>query len=705
MTPMKAISGLRMIPVIENLKSKIQTRLFRVFCKDAFTAEAQSSRRSENFLIKKLFTLRPSRLRGAIFESCSETAENKRVSRKRGRLIRHYFLISLVLISGGLITSGLSELYFRYRESAADLVRLQQEITLGAAAKIEQFVQEIERTTRGATKSREITAKGLSPEYRFELRRLLAIAPAITEAVAIDSDGISRVAVSRLTRVLDEKIDSALPALESAPALQLAKEGKSYFGPVYFHRDSEPYVTIAVPIERYVGRAIGVLQVQVNLKYVWDLVSKLKVGTEGYAYAVARNGDLIAHPEISLVLQRLNVAHLDQVRSAFQSRTVAASPTWTVAKNLHSRRVFSSWSPIPTLGWAVFVEQPVEEVYGPLYASLFRTSGFLLVGLGMALVASLFVARRVVRPLETLRNGVERIGSGDMNARLELKTGDEIEVLAEEFNKMTENLREAYSGLEKKVEDRTRELALANERLKELDRMKSDFVSHVSHELRTPLTAIKGAVDLILREMAGPLTEKQVHYLTRVRSNTQHLAGLINDLLDLAKIESGRIEVKSSRVSLSGLVHEVVEALRPVAAEKVIALEATIREPSILVWADRDKINQVLTNLIGNAIKFTPVQGRVTVSASRNGGESVQVSVSDNGPGIPPDEKEKIFAKFYQVAEANGENSKGTGLGLAISKGLVELHGGKIWVDSESGHGSTFSFTLPVSDPQASGLA
>jgi signal transduction histidine kinase len=163
----------------------------------------------------------------------------------------------------------------------------------------------------------------------------------------------------------------------------------------------------------------------------------------------------------------------------------------------------------------------------------------------MALVASLFVARRVVRPLETLRNGVERIGSGDMNSRLELKTGDEIEVLAEEFNKMAANLREAYSGLEKKVEDRTRELAFANERLKELDRMKSDFVSHVSHELRTPLTAIKGAVDLILRELAGPLTEKQIHYLTRVRSNTQHLAGLINDLLDLSKIESGRIEVKS----------------------------------------------------------------------------------------------------------------------------------------------------------------
>jgi signal transduction histidine kinase len=456
-------------------------------------------------------------------------------------------------------------------------------------------------------------------------------------------------------------------------------------------------MTIVVPIERYVGRVIGALQVQVNLKYVWDLLSKLRVGTEGCAYAVARNGDLIAHPDISLVLQRRNAAHLDQVRLAFQPLTDAAKPHWIIAKDLSGRRVFSSWSTIPILGWVVFVEQPVEEIYGQLYSSLFRTSAFLLVGLGMALVASLFVARRVVRPLEALRNGVERIGGGDLNSRLELKTGDEIEVLAEEFNRMTDNLQQAYVGLEQKVGARTQELAVANERLKELDQLKSDFVAKVSHELRTPLTAIKGAVDLILREVAGPLTDKQFHYLNRVRSNTQHLAGLINDLLDLSKIESGKTEIKASRVALDGLVHEVLESLRPVAAEKVIALEATFGESSILVSADRSKINQILTNLIGNAIKFTPSSGRITVSASGTGKEGVQVSVSDTGPGIPPREKEKIFDKFYQIAEEGGTKPKGTGLGLPICKALVELHGGRIWVESEDGHGSTFSFTLPIS--------
>jgi signal transduction histidine kinase len=250
------------------------------------------------------------------------------------------------------------------------------------------------------------------------------------------------------------------------------------------------------------------------------------------------------------------------------------------------------------------------------------------------------------------------------------------------------------------TQDKNRQLQIANERLQELDRLKSDFVANVSHELRTPLTAIKGAVDLVLREVAGPLTEKQIHYLTRVRSNTQHLAGLINDLLDLSKIEEGKIELQAERVSLGGLIHEVMETLKPIAAEKLIALEVTL-EPSMLVWADRDKVTQVLTNLLGNAIKFTPPHGRVMVSSMIQDKDWMQVSVSDTGPGISSNERERIFDKFYQVS-SNGEvKPKGTGLGLAISKGLVELHGGKIWVESNPGSGSQIHFTLPIANSAA----
>src|SRR5499426_2128665 len=254
------------------------------------------------------------------------------------------------------------------------------------------------------------------------------------------------------------------------------------------------------------------------------------------------------------------------------------------------------------------------------------------------------------------------------------------------------------------IQEKSRELETANDRLKELDQLKSDFVSNVSHELRTPLTAIKGAVDLLLREVPGPLNENQTHHLSRVRSNTQHLARLINDLLDLSQIEEGKIELDAGRVSLGGLLHEVMETVKPMAAEKPVLLEVDVPEPSVLVWADRDKITQVLMNLIGNAIKFTPSGGRIAVSTANDRRGWVRVSIRDAGPGIPVSEQEKVFEKFYQVTQDGSPKPKGTGLGLAISKSLVELHGGRIWVESEEGRGSTFSFTLPVSAPVTSEL-
>jgi signal transduction histidine kinase len=256
-----------------------------------------------------------------------------------------------------------------------------------------------------------------------------------------------------------------------------------------------------------------------------------------------------------------------------------------------------------------------------------------------------------------------------------------------------ENIR-----LFQQIQQKSRQLEAANVRLQELDQLKSDFVSNVSHELRTPLTAIKGAVELLIREVPGSLNEKQTHYLTRVKSNTQHLAGLINDLLDLAKIEDGKIELKAGRVPLGALLHEAVDSLRPIAAEKAIILEV-LAEPAIIVWADRNKIMQVLLNLIGNAIKFTPGEGKITIITEQDSSEWTQVSVSDTGQGIGAAECEKIFSKFYQVAETGKSKPKGTGLGLAISKALVELHGGKIWVQSDLNSGSTFFFTLPLTPP------
>ena len=236
-------------------------------------------------------------------------------------------------------------------------------------------------------------------------------------------------------------------------------------------------------------------------------------------------------------------------------------------------------------------------------------------------------------------------------------------------------------------------------RLKELDKMKSDFVSNVSHELRTPLTSIKGSVDNMLDGLTGSLNEKQIRYLNRIKSNTDRLSRLINDLLDLSRIESGRVEVRPTTLPLTALAEEVAEHMKALAAEKLIRIEVPSSDPSVTVWADRDKVTQVLMNLIGNAVKFTPQDGKITVALEKNGNDYIQISVADTGPGILPEEQNKIFSKFYQVANIDKQKPKGSGLGLAISKALVEMHGGKIWMDSEVGRGSTFYFTLPAQQP------
>ena len=264
-------------------------------------------------------------------------------------------------------------------------------------------------------------------------------------------------------------------------------------------------MTIALPIEFFKGKIIGVLKAEVNLKYVLEVVSNLKPVAAGYAYAVTRSGDLIAHPDISLVLQRRNMAQLDQVKEAFQPISGAPKPQAVAAHDLQGKQVISSYALVPGLDWAVFIERPVDDAYEPLYASILRTSSLLLVGLGVALLATLLVSRRVVRPLETLRHGVERIRKGDLTTRLDLKTGDEIEILADEFNDMATHLREAYSGLELKVAERTRELTIANEKLVAASQLKSQFLANVNHELRTPVSAIIGYGGLVLSD-----TESQI---------------------------------------------------------------------------------------------------------------------------------------------------------------------------------------------------
>ena len=306
---------------------------------------------------------------------------------RRGRLLRHYFLISVLLIAGGLITSGILEVYFRYQESREQLAFQQREAATVAALKIQTFIHDIETAMKAATKYQSTGGQEIAADYEFELKKLFYLAPAITEAAVVSVDGIVRAHISRSRAVTTD----AKRNFSGSDAFRKALQGQSYFGPVYFVRESEPYITVALPLERYAGKVVGVLQTEVNLKYVWEVISAIKQGRAGYAYAVTRAGDLIAHPDMSMVLQHRNVAQLNQVKVAFQPALGVTQAKAVVADNLSGDKVFSSYALIPTLDWAVIVEQPVGEAYEPLYGSMFRTSSLVLVGLVVALLASLLL--------------------------------------------------------------------------------------------------------------------------------------------------------------------------------------------------------------------------------------------------------------------------------------------------------------------------
>jgi signal transduction histidine kinase len=347
-----------------------------------------------------------------------------------------------------LLSNGIFEVFFYYREHKASLIRIQHEQAEAAAAKISQFIKEIE-SQLGWTTQLPWSAT-LMEQRRFDALRLLRQVPAITELAEVDGEGKERLRVSRLDM---DAIDSGLD-LSKDPKFTEAVAHKVYYGPVYFRRESEPYMTLALAGNR---KNSGVTIAEVNLKLIWDVVSQIKVGQHGHAYVVGSQGRLIAHPDISLVLRNTDMSRLAQVRAA-QSGGGTASEQLQGALNIQGQQVLTASAPISPLGWTMFVELPVEEAYASLYASLKRLAIVLLAASIFAVLAGIFLARRMVGPIQALRSGAERIGSGDFSQRISIKTGDELEGLADQFNEMGARLQESYADLEKKVEQRTAEL-------------------------------------------------------------------------------------------------------------------------------------------------------------------------------------------------------------------------------------------------------
>ena len=787
------------------------------------------------------------------------------MKRPRAGLFFKYFAFIGLLVSAGLVASGAIGLYFSYQETRNSLVSLQREKALTAAVRIEQFLRDIENQLGWTTLPMVTPNQEPMEARRLDFLKVLRQLPAVTEVTHLDGKGREQLMVSRLAM---DRIGAGTD-FSTDPRFVEARKNKTWFGPVYFRKETEPYMPISIPEAR---DRPGVTVVDVNLKFIWDVVSRIRIGQKGLAYVVDDKGFLVAHPDISLVLRKVNLSNLPQVKEALAAKPDALWTEPAEARDVNGERVLAAYAMVEPTGWRVFVEEPESAVFAPLYAAILRTVALLLAGVVISIAASVWLARRMVKPVRALAQGAERIGGGDLDSAIQVKTGDEFEDLAERFNTMTAQLRESYADLEKKVEVRTAELrealdqqtatadvlkvisssptdvmpvfeaivksarALGNaanayaftydgekvhyvtgtdarpewneamrqradwspdrstmtgrvilaratvqmedmqadpeytpmgpdrgpigdehallgvpmlrdgvpigvltvcwhevgavpekfirvletfaaqaviavenvrlfneiqdksRQLEVANKHKSDFLANMSHELRTPLNAIIGFSEVMLSGMAGALPEKQKEFITDIRDSGKHLLALINDILDLSKIEAGRMELDIATFDLKEAINNAMTLVRGRAERHGIRLASAI-EPEVGGYdGDERKFKQIVLNLLTNAVKFTPEGGTVTMGAKRMNGAYV-FSVKDTGVGIAPGDQQLIFEEFRQVGTDYERKAEGTGLGLALTRRLVHLHGGEISVESAPGKGSTFTFTLPIEAP------
>jgi signal transduction histidine kinase len=350
----------------------------------------------------------------------------------------------------------------------------------------------------------------------------------------------------------------------------------------------------------------------------------------------------------------------------------------------------------------VSVGIPAAVAFAGANQILARNIAMLVLVAGLALAAAwvggnLFIVRQV----RALVGATKRVADGELGVRTGLPQGKgELSQLAGAFDQMAESLDRAHERrlLEEELRRKNYQLEQQNLAIQEANRLKTEFVSMVSHELRTPLTSIQGYAELLLedKEIAGAERES----LTIVRKNADRLLGLINDLLDLSRIEAGRLDLHRTSLDLARLIREVAGSLRPLIEAKRQQLRLDLGDALPAVWADADRVTQILTNLISNAHKYTLVEGSITVAAQRDDG-FVRVDVSDTGIGLSPEDQAQLFTKFFRAHNRSPQAVGGTGLGLVITRLLVELHGGQITVSSAPGQGSTFSFSLPALEGSA----
>lgn len=613
--------------------------------------------------------------------------------------IRRRLTLAFLLV--GLLPAAVAG-FLSVRQSlrAAQAARLESDerlIALSAEA-VAATLRNGERILRAATEEGNLRRAVPAADLRSLAEHVWAIQrryPDFAAVLVLDSGGVI------LANSLDPTVvGRTLRDRDYFQGVIRAKD--SYFSPIPFIGVATrvPTLAIAAPIFGPEGDLRGVLAGTFTLEYL----SRLLAPARGDAADGANAREL--HGDVYLVSpSRTILAHTDPGKRASRvaaddagAREVLAgrrgSVTWTDESGEVHLGVFA---PLPDIGWGLVYTRPSHPwllTVPYLFPGILPA---LLVILTAAALAGGLAARHLSRPILDLQHAASRLRAGEFAVRLPESRRDEFGDLAAAFNQMAAALQDLYTNMEAKVAERTATLKATNLELARASQVKSEFLARMSHDLRTPLNAIIGFADLLLTQQVGPLTAKQQRYLGHVANAGRHLLELINDILDLTRVEAGRLEIHPEPCNVPLILEETLALFRTQAQAQRITLAMEIGSALGELTADKIRLQQIVHNLLSNAVKFTPEAGLVTVTARQTGLE-LELTVRDTGIGIAPEDHERIFDAYEQAGGAEGRQ-EGTGLGLAITKRLVELHGGSIRLESAPGQGSAFIVRLPGASP------
>lgn len=612
-----------------------------------------------------------------------------------GGIRRRLMAWGLSLFGIALLVVVVAGYFYMARQIRQDAAALQSELASVTGERVRNFVRrKIERFSDNAA-ALSLYSLG-SKEQRLLLGLLVKNDSSFTEASIINSQGMEVVKVS------DRKVyfPSDLTDQSKSPKFIKALKGEDYISPVYTSTQAQPFVTLAIPFWGAAQSIVGGVSAEADLSFLWEVIGKIHFATAGYAYLVDEHGNLIAHGDATLVLKRPDLRQVAGVQKFLRNPAHSDPTPAQEGRGLLDKPVLTTYAPVPELGWAVVLEEPIDAALANVETLKRSALVFLAIGLFVGAAVIAWVSGRMTGPIRDLHEGAKIIGSGNLDYRVNIETGDEIEWLGEEFNKMAGELKVFYATLEQKVKDKTHELEKTNSQLEQANRSlvnaskaKDEFLNIMSHELRTPLNVISGYAQILKDGVLGRIQPEQDHGLRTILVQSKELLRMINEVLQVGSLEGGNVSAKFADVNLRDFFADI-RSTYEVLPQKGIPLYWNIPDKLPMVNTDGEKLKHILQNLINNAIKFTE-EGSVTISA-RHISQAIEFKVKDTGIGMPNETLPSIFQMFRQLDGSGTRSYGGAGVGLYIVKKFVELLNGKIEVESVLDKGSTFTVIIPI---------